>query len=423
VRGLINATTGRVVERVSYDAYGVARHSFPGDTDGDGSFGAADLAALNAATANNTVPRPITDANYNPDLDVNADGTIDGGDYTALGVNPGTTLFASAMPAGRISSGGGGVGAPDNDVGYCGYMFNHETQDYHVRFRAYAPRWGRWLQRDPAGYVDGGSLVEYVKGAPSQVVDPYGLRSVVAESCGGDPCAPPSPRCLALLKKENDILKAIARRCPTTSQKYLPKRPAPGSDELTWDESEPWVMLFISVINTGVDIGEEVSGNALERSRKELARIPAQRGKKAIARAALRLGVPGQYATNVLCKIGGSVLQIGSTAYSALKFVQAVHEGNGRRMREDGVSTGYGALSIYVGATGATAAGYSAVLVLGVAGVAIVGSAVIVDYYSESQRAKNYDDEQNGTCKFLENQFTDYRRKRIKECSGGRSAS
>jgi RHS repeat-associated protein len=179
VRGLVNATTGRVVERVSYDAYGVGRHSFPGDTDGDGSFGAADLAALNAATANNTVPRPITDANYNPDLDVNADGTIDGGDYTALGVNPGTTLFASAMPAGRISSGGGGVGAPDNDVGYCGYMFNHETQDYHVRFRAYAPRWGRWLQRDPAGYVDGMGLYEYARSRSANLNDPFGL-----ESCG-----------------------------------------------------------------------------------------------------------------------------------------------------------------------------------------------------------------------------------------------
>jgi RHS repeat-associated protein len=173
----VNATTGRVVERVSYDAYGVGRHSFPGDTDGDGIFGASDLAALNAATASNTTARPITDAGYNPDLDVNADGVIDSGDYTALGVNPGTTVFTSGMPAGRISSGGAGTGSPDNDVGYCGYMFNHETQDYHVRFRAYAPRWGRWLQRDPAGYVDGGSLVEYVGGSPIPHIDSYGLYS------------------------------------------------------------------------------------------------------------------------------------------------------------------------------------------------------------------------------------------------------
>jgi RHS repeat-associated protein len=164
-----------VVERVSYDAYGVARHSFPGDTDGDGAFGSSDLAALNAATGSNTTPRPITDPAYNPDLDVNADGTIDGGDYTALGVNPWTTLFAPGMPAGRISSGGGGVGTPDNDVGYCGYVFNHETQDYHVRFRAYAPRWGRWLQRDPAGYAWAMSQVEYVKSSSVSQFDAMGL--------------------------------------------------------------------------------------------------------------------------------------------------------------------------------------------------------------------------------------------------------
>jgi hypothetical protein len=51
---------------------------------------------------------------------LNADGVIDSGDYTALGVNPGTTVFTSGMPAGRISSGGAGTGSPDNDVGYCG---------------------------------------------------------------------------------------------------------------------------------------------------------------------------------------------------------------------------------------------------------------------------------------------------------------
>jgi RHS repeat-associated protein len=145
VRGLVNATTGRVVERVAYDAYGVGRHSFPSDTDGD--------------------------------LDVNADGVIDGGDYTVLGVNPGTTVFTSGMPAGRISSGGAGTGSPDNDVGYCGYVFNHETQDYHVRFRAYAPRWGRWLQRDPAGYVDGGNLLQYTISNPGSLSDAFGLTS------------------------------------------------------------------------------------------------------------------------------------------------------------------------------------------------------------------------------------------------------
>jgi len=45
---------------------------------------------------------------------------------------------------------------------------------YHYRAREYDPRHGRFLQRDPAEYVDGMNLYEYARSAPLVYGDPYG---------------------------------------------------------------------------------------------------------------------------------------------------------------------------------------------------------------------------------------------------------
>ena len=63
----------------------------------------------------------------------------------------------------------------DNEILYCGYRYDPETALYHVRERMYHPTLGRWLQRDPIGYVDGMSLYEYVGSCPLAEVDPLGL--------------------------------------------------------------------------------------------------------------------------------------------------------------------------------------------------------------------------------------------------------
>jgi len=48
---------------------------------------------------------------------------------------------------------------------------------YHVRHRVLDPDTGRWLTRDPAGYVDGMNLHEYARSAPMDLVDPMGLMT------------------------------------------------------------------------------------------------------------------------------------------------------------------------------------------------------------------------------------------------------
>jgi hypothetical protein len=57
----------------------------------------------------------------------------------------------------------------------------------------YDPKHGRWLQRDPAGYVDGTSLYQYVGSAPLVVTDPEGLAG-----CTPSPPLPPCQCCCAM---------------------------------------------------------------------------------------------------------------------------------------------------------------------------------------------------------------------------------
>ncbi|MCG3139134.1 MAG: hypothetical protein HJJLKODD_03013 [Phycisphaerae bacterium] len=45
---------------------------------------------------------------------------------------------------------------------------------YHYRARAYDPTHGRFMQRDPAEYVDGMNLYEYVRSIPQFATDPTG---------------------------------------------------------------------------------------------------------------------------------------------------------------------------------------------------------------------------------------------------------
>jgi hypothetical protein len=44
---------------------------------------------------------------------------------------------------------------------------------------SYSPVLGQWPERDPAGYVDGADLYEYVQGNPLTATDPTGLEKVV----------------------------------------------------------------------------------------------------------------------------------------------------------------------------------------------------------------------------------------------------
>lgn len=60
---------------------------------------------------------------------------------------------------------------------FTGRQLDEETGLYYYRARYYDCAKGRFLQRDPLGFVDGMNLYEYVRGRPSLLVDPLGLEN------------------------------------------------------------------------------------------------------------------------------------------------------------------------------------------------------------------------------------------------------
>ena len=57
---------------------------------------------------------------------------------------------------------------------FTGRQYDEETGIYYYRARYYDPDKGRFLQRDPAGYIDGMNLYSYVGDKPPIWIDPFG---------------------------------------------------------------------------------------------------------------------------------------------------------------------------------------------------------------------------------------------------------
>jgi len=58
---------------------------------------------------------------------------------------------------------------------YTGRRLDPETILYYYRARYYHAGLGRFVSRDPIGYVDGVNFYQYVGNSPTQFVDPSGL--------------------------------------------------------------------------------------------------------------------------------------------------------------------------------------------------------------------------------------------------------
>ncbi len=147
-----------LVERISYNAYGHARHHLSADFSGDGDVSVPDQLLLLGNWGSYGVG----------DLDRN--GTVGVPDLLAMLAQ----WDFPPEPSGQLSS-----STVDNQIGYDGYVFNVETQQYHVRNRCYDPLLGRWLERDPLGLTDGMNLFEYTRSNPVTNIDPFGLGSCV----------------------------------------------------------------------------------------------------------------------------------------------------------------------------------------------------------------------------------------------------
>ena len=107
-------------------------------------------------------------------IDLNKDGLYpDTADTDFL--NDESVLTAKKGGLNKVGTGSAG---PSLRLAYAGYAWDPSIKMYHVRHRVYIAEMGRWLTRDPAGYVGGTNLLQYVSGQSLAKTDPTGLIAV-----------------------------------------------------------------------------------------------------------------------------------------------------------------------------------------------------------------------------------------------------
>ena len=166
VVGLVT-TTGAWVERYRYDAYGRPESYSVADVAGSGGGGGGPDGVLDAADTG--AFSATGGADWNSDL-----GSAGGSLVPDNAVNSDdAAAFTAIYAAGHT----GGIGLMsdldvDNRKGLAGYEFDPVLAEsgkidgngvplYHVRHRALNSYSGKWVQKDPMGYVDGMDLYEY----------------------------------------------------------------------------------------------------------------------------------------------------------------------------------------------------------------------------------------------------------------------
>ena len=153
----MTTNTASMVEWVKYSSYGVPFGLPMGDTDGDGDLDTTDVGQIKTWWGSGP---------YDVRGDLDLDGDVDATDFT---------MAKNASP---ITLGWGVLSHLGNRKGYAGYELDDALAGayrlYHVRNRVLNSDLGRWLRRDPLGYVDGANLYEYVSSNPMMWVDPQG---------------------------------------------------------------------------------------------------------------------------------------------------------------------------------------------------------------------------------------------------------
>ena len=71
-------------------------------------------------------------------------------------------------------------GAIQTTLGYAGMFYHARSGLYLTHYRAYDPRLGRWLSRDPIWEAGGINLYGYVGNSPLNYIDPRGLNPATA---------------------------------------------------------------------------------------------------------------------------------------------------------------------------------------------------------------------------------------------------
>ena len=156
---------GKMLEWVKYSSYGIPFALACGDSDADGDWDATDSGRITGWTTG-----------YDVRWDCNLDGVIDSSDAT----------WANSITGGYQALGRGilSSSAIANRKGYCGYeSLELAGNPWLARNRVDLPELGRWMRRDPLGYVDGVDLYAYISNMPMRGTDPSGQVEMSTCEC------------------------------------------------------------------------------------------------------------------------------------------------------------------------------------------------------------------------------------------------
>jgi RHS repeat-associated protein len=200
------SSTGRILERVTYSAYGVATRHPVADFNRDGFTDFFDDLAYDDCYTGSGGGCPSGQT-----ADMNLDGFVDSFDYDEWDLS-----YAEQVNTARGVLSQNDASAAVNHLGYAGYFFEPATQQYLVRHREYDPNVGTWDERDPMGYHDGADLYMYVRDNPVTGWDPMGLRR---QNCGdNERCGGPTNQQHSVTKQQPDRITPISTRRSLTKE-------------------------------------------------------------------------------------------------------------------------------------------------------------------------------------------------------------
>jgi RHS repeat-associated protein len=190
-------STGEPVEWIRYTAYGTPTVHPIADINGDGSVTSADYTAWTNLYNNGISTTAVF---LNPDLnrdDAYPDQADD--DYF---VEQYAEAVAKASGFDQLSTIG-------NRKGYAGYERDESLTMWHVRHRVLDSKSGKWTRKDPLGYIDGVSDVEYGRSKVLITVDALGLAA------GTGSLTPPGVCCRPMEGGDwfTPILNVFAKHC------------------------------------------------------------------------------------------------------------------------------------------------------------------------------------------------------------------
>jgi RHS repeat-associated protein len=161
----ITGTT--LVQNVRYSAYGVPFGIPYGDVDSDGDCDGGDDAQVSSWISSST---------YNVRGDLDLDGDVDSGDLSEVQANEGELGYGALSDR-----------SLRNRKGYAGYEGDSSLSAvWHVRHRVLESRLGRWLRRDPTGYVGESNLYPYCAAGALRAVDFSGLDLYAVDGTHAD---------------------------------------------------------------------------------------------------------------------------------------------------------------------------------------------------------------------------------------------